>query len=137
MQMNPIFQKILSQNATIRIDLLTGEAMSIMPGKIMILYSARTRDGGELYGTDEDGLKAIIAVLSCLDAKAFRELADGLKAIAELGVENAAFYVQQGANELRFSGWLPEGNDYSAVLLGIGEIVAAADKIRATAARKF
>lgn len=128
--MMPIFEKLLRYKATLRIDLITGEAVLVQPEKIIVLYSARTRKGGELYGTGQDGLAAIIAALSYLDAEAARELEDGLGRVAELEIENAAYHIKQSTSKFSFSGSFPDGEGFTEEFFGLDAIIEAVSEIR-------
>ncbi len=127
--MMPIFEKLLRYNVTVRIDLTTGESVLIQPAKIVVLYSARTRKGGELYGIGHDGLSAVIAALSGLDAEAAKELEDGLGQVAELEIENAAYHIKQSTDKFNFSGSFPDGGSITEEFFGLDAIVEVASAL--------
>lgn len=127
--MMPIFEKLLRYSATVRIDLITGESVLVQPAKIIVLYSARTRKGGEVYGIGQDGLTAVVAALSFLDAEAAKELEDGLGRVAELEIEYAAYHVKQSSAKFSFSGSFPDGGGVTDEFFGMDAIVDAASEL--------
>ena len=117
--MMPIFEKLLRYSATVRIDLITGESVLVQPAKIIVLYSARTRKGGEVYGIGQDGLTAVVAALSFLDAEAAKELE----------IEYAAYHVKQSSAKFSFSGSFPDGGGVTDEFFGMDAIVDAASEL--------